>query len=152
MQRLSCRTISFYLMYFGYFYSASSSSLLLKGASDYSIDTVLESTRWRATGNYKWRSCPRSLRGGYCGIRTCNLPDARHWTYHWATMPHNSSSYYQHWYFHTHKNVLARWTFDPTVDLLCLPQYLVHVRIYASIFPFQFSIDGSELHFLNSYY
>jgi len=28
------------------------------------IDTVLEFTRWSATGNCKWRTCPRSLRGG----------------------------------------------------------------------------------------
>jgi len=35
----------------GYFYSASSSPLLLKGAPDYSIDTVSELTRQSATGN-----------------------------------------------------------------------------------------------------
>jgi len=34
-----------------YFYSASSSSLLLRGTPDYSIDTVPELTRWSATGN-----------------------------------------------------------------------------------------------------
>jgi len=48
-----------------YFYSASSSSpLLLRGTPDYSIDTVSELTCRSATGNYEWRTCPRSLRGG----------------------------------------------------------------------------------------
>jgi len=37
------------------FYSASSSPLLLRGTPDYSIDTVVELTRWSATGNYEWR-------------------------------------------------------------------------------------------------
>jgi len=36
----------------GYFYSTSSSPLLLRGAYDYSIDTVSELTRRSATGNY----------------------------------------------------------------------------------------------------
>src|SRR6218665_2880571 len=44
----------------GYFYSTSSSPLLLRGAPDYSIDTVLELTRSGATGNYDCRTCPRS--------------------------------------------------------------------------------------------
>jgi len=48
----------------GYFYSASSSPLLLRGAPDYSIDTVSELTRRSATGNCEWRICPRSLHGG----------------------------------------------------------------------------------------
>src|SRR6218665_2890341 len=34
-----------------YFYISSSTPLLLRGASDYSIDTVLELTRQSATGN-----------------------------------------------------------------------------------------------------
>jgi len=38
-------------IHLGYFYSASSSPLLLSGAPDYSIDTVLEMTRQSATGN-----------------------------------------------------------------------------------------------------
>ena len=38
---------------FGYFYSATSSALLLRGASDYSIGTVSELTRRNATGNCK---------------------------------------------------------------------------------------------------
>ena len=37
----------------GYFYSASSSPLLLRGDPDYDIDTVSELTRRRATGNYE---------------------------------------------------------------------------------------------------
>ena len=36
----------------GYFYSASSSPLLLRGTPDNSIDTVSELTRQSATGNY----------------------------------------------------------------------------------------------------
>jgi len=35
----------------GYLYGASSSSLLLRGAPDYSIDTVSELTHRSATGN-----------------------------------------------------------------------------------------------------
>jgi len=34
------------------------------------IDTVSEFTRGSATGNCKWRTCPKSLRGGYSKIRT----------------------------------------------------------------------------------
>src|SRR6218665_1482306 len=30
------------------------------------------------------KTCPRSLCGGWSGIRTCNPPNARHRTYHWA--------------------------------------------------------------------
>jgi len=44
----------------GYFYSTSSSPLLLRGAPDCSIDTARRS----ATGDYKWRTCPRHLRAG----------------------------------------------------------------------------------------
>ena len=65
-----------------YFYSASSSPLLLRGAPDYSIDTVSELTCRSATGNCKWSTYPRS----FCGIRTCDLLYTRHWTYHWAAM------------------------------------------------------------------
>ena len=49
----------------GYFYSASSSPLLLRGTPDYSIDTVLKLTHQSATGNCEWRTCPRYLCGGY---------------------------------------------------------------------------------------
>jgi len=45
----------------GYFYGASSSPLLLRGAPDYSIDTVSELTRQSTTGNCEWRTCPRFL-------------------------------------------------------------------------------------------
>jgi len=43
------------LFYFGYFYSASSSPLLLRGAPVYSIDTVSELAHQSTTGNYEWR-------------------------------------------------------------------------------------------------
>jgi len=71
-----------------YFYSASSSALLLRGTPDYSINTVSELTCWNATGNFEWRKCPRCLHGGWSGIWTCNPPDARHRTYQWAIMLH----------------------------------------------------------------
>ena len=48
----------------GYFYSTSSSPLLLRGAGDYSIDTVSRFTWRSATGNYEWMIFPRSLRVG----------------------------------------------------------------------------------------
>ena len=48
----------------GYFYSTSSSPLLLRCAPNYSIDTVSKLTRWSATANCEWRICPRFLRGG----------------------------------------------------------------------------------------
>ena len=44
--------------------------------------------RRSATGNYKWRTCPRSLRVCQCGIRPCELLDMRLQTYHWVTTPH----------------------------------------------------------------
>jgi len=47
-----------------YFYGTSSSPLLLRGAPDYSLGAVSELTCRSATGNYEWRTCPRSLRGG----------------------------------------------------------------------------------------
>ena len=46
-----------------YFYSTSSCPLLLRGAPDYSIDTISELTCRSATSNCEWRTCPRSLRG-----------------------------------------------------------------------------------------
>ena len=52
------------------------------------IDTVSKLTHRSATGNYEWRTCPRSLRGGKSGIWTCDLPDARLQTFHWATTSH----------------------------------------------------------------
>ena len=62
-----------------YFYSASSSPLLLRGVPDYSIDTVSELTRRSATGNCEWRTLQRSLRG-WNGIRTCDPRVRRHLT------------------------------------------------------------------------
>ena len=49
----------------GYFYSTSSSSLLLRAAPVYSIDTVSELTCQSAAGNCEWRTCPRFLLGGW---------------------------------------------------------------------------------------
>jgi len=68
----------------GYFYSASSSPLLLRGAPDYSIDAESELTWQSATRNCEGGTCPRSLCGGWSGVRTCY---ARQRTYHWATRP-----------------------------------------------------------------
>jgi len=59
-------------IHFGYFYSASSSPLLRRGALDYSINTVSELARQSTTGNYEWRSCPKSLHDSYSQIRTCD--------------------------------------------------------------------------------
>src|SRR6218665_1616122 len=44
--------------------------------------TQSELRRRGTTGNYERRTCSRSLRGGWSGIRTCHLPDARHRIYH----------------------------------------------------------------------
>jgi len=72
------------LIHSGYFHSASSSPLLLRGAPDYSIDTVLELTGRSTTGNCELRTCPRSLRDGWSGILICdqckapNLPLSHH--------------------------------------------------------------------------
>ena len=51
-------------IYSDYFYSTSSSPLLLRCAPDYSIGTVSEITSRCATGNCEWRTCPRSIHGG----------------------------------------------------------------------------------------
>jgi len=53
----------------GYFYSASSSSqpLLLRGAPD-TARCCIGVSRRSATDNCEWRTCPRSLRGGWSGI------------------------------------------------------------------------------------
>ena len=75
------------------FYSASSSPLLLRGAPDYSINTVLELTRQSTTGNREWRTCQRSLRGGESrrirtyGHKAPSLPLSHH-------APHNAMCYY----------------------------------------------------------
>ena len=51
--------------------------LLVRFASDCSIDTVSELTPQRTTGNYEWRTCPRFLRGRESGIQTWDFPDAK---------------------------------------------------------------------------
>jgi len=53
----------FLFIYSGYICSSSSSPLVLRGAPDYSIDTVPELTSRSPTGNCEWRTCPRSLLG-----------------------------------------------------------------------------------------
>jgi len=70
-----------------YFYSASSSPLILRVTPDYSIDTVSELTHRSSTGNCERRTCQRWLRGSWSGIQKCDHPDARHRTYHWTTTP-----------------------------------------------------------------
>ena len=42
-------------------------------------------SRRSATGNWEWRTCQRSLRGGQSGIRTHDPSDERRWIYQWAT-------------------------------------------------------------------
>ena len=68
------------LIHSRYFHSASSSPLLLRGAPYYSTDTASEITRRSATGNCEWRTCPRSLHGGWSGIwmKAQNLPRSHH--------------------------------------------------------------------------
>jgi len=78
-------------IYSGYFYSASSSSPLLKGAPDYSIDTVSDLIRLGAIGNCEGRTCPRTIYTCMwrleSGIRTCNHTHARRRTYHEPPRP-----------------------------------------------------------------
>ena len=80
--RLTHIFYSFSFIHSGYFYSASSSSLLLRGAPDYSIDTVSELTRRCDTGNYEsqvpkwqleWDSSPLPS-----GCNAQNLPLSPH--------------------------------------------------------------------------
>ena len=88
---IGCLTVNIFIysfIHYWYFYSASAGPLLLRGAPNHSIETVSELTCRSAAGNCEWRTCSRSLRGGQNGIRTCDLPVARHRTYHWATTPH----------------------------------------------------------------
>jgi len=49
---------------FVHFYSASHSMSLSEALPTTAIDTVSQFIRRSATGNCKWRTCPRSLRGG----------------------------------------------------------------------------------------
>ena len=86
----SCRSTQPSFIHSGYFYSASSSPLVLRGTPDYGIGTVLEFTHRNATDNYKW-NLPKvpiwllewdsSLQPSGCNA--LNLP-----RYHWATTPH----------------------------------------------------------------
>src|SRR6218665_621425 len=57
------------LIHSKYFYSASSSPLLLRGFPDYSIDTLSELTCRSITGNGERRTCPRSLREVVVGFK-----------------------------------------------------------------------------------
>jgi len=68
----------------GYLYRAFSSPQGAPGAPVYSIDTVSELTSRSATGNCECRTFPRSLGGCRSGIQSYDLPDIRHWTYHWG--------------------------------------------------------------------
>ena len=70
--RVSAGTHQYWLVHSEYFYSVSSSPLLFRGAPDCGIDTASKLTRRSATGNCEWRTCPRSLRCGQTGIRTCS--------------------------------------------------------------------------------
>ena len=112
------------LSHSGYFYSASSNPLLLRGAPDYSIDTVSEWTRRSARG--KLGNCPNVATG--VGFWTCDPPGARHRTYHWATKPHiYCESMSVRWnkernmvYPHVILNVCSVW---------CLSRRAVHISI-----------------------
>jgi len=70
--QLQCKSVIL-IHSFCYFYSASSSPLLLRGAPDYQSQHA-EAHRL----NYLWRTCLESICGGQSGIQTCDPPDARH--------------------------------------------------------------------------
>jgi len=53
-----------YCIVFIHFYSASHNMSLSEALPTTAIDTVSEFTHRIPTGNCKWRTCPRSLRGG----------------------------------------------------------------------------------------
>ena len=74
-----------YCIVFIHFYSASHSMSLSEALPSTEIDTVSEFTRRSATGNCKWRTCPRFLRGDLSGIRTHDPPVERHLLYQCAT-------------------------------------------------------------------
>jgi len=88
---MSFSGLNYSFIHSGYFYSASSSPLLLRGAPDYSIDTVLELTRWSATGIYELKDLPKapmwrltwnlSLRPS--GRKAPNLPLSHHAPHIW---------------------------------------------------------------------
>src|SRR6218665_813450 len=77
----------------GYFYSAPSSPLLLRGAHDYSKDTVPEfhAEAPQATAVKDLPKCPRSLRGGYSGNQTHDPPVESHRLNQYATTSHSDS-------------------------------------------------------------
>ena len=68
----------------GYFYSASSRPLLLRGASD-TARILCRSFTLKCYRQLRLMS----LRGGYSGIRTRDPSDKRRRIYQWATTPHN---------------------------------------------------------------
>jgi len=57
-------SVLYYCIVFIHFYSASHNMSLSEALPTTAIDTVSEFTSWSAIGNCKWRTCPRSLRGG----------------------------------------------------------------------------------------
>src|SRR6218665_120267 len=72
-QKVACKHLGAGLCSFihsGYFYNASSSPLLLRGAPDYSIDTASELTRQSTTGNCERRTCPARVRFKPATLRT----------------------------------------------------------------------------------
>ena len=63
----------------GYFYSASSSPLPLRGAPNTGRKLCrIRVSRRSATGNCEWKTCPRSLRGARSGRKVTNLPMSHH--------------------------------------------------------------------------
>src|SRR6218665_1581702 len=70
------------IIHSGYFYSASSSPLLLRGAPDYCIDTVSELTHRSATSNCERRTCPKVPTWRIECHSTCDSSDASHRAFH----------------------------------------------------------------------
>src|SRR6218665_536016 len=79
-----------------YFYSASYSPLLLRGAPD----TARTLKRQSATSKCECRTCPRSRLGGYSGSQTHDPSDERHQLYQSATKPHVIEDAVQRWSIH----------------------------------------------------
>ena len=89
-----CITHSFRLFLQRLFKSAT-----IPNRSRHSTDTVSRVSRWSATGNCEWRTCPRSLRCGQSGIRTHDPSYGRRRIYQCATTPHalvNPSNVYKY--------------------------------------------------------
>src|SRR6218665_72651 len=81
-------------------------------------------------------TCLRSLRGGWSRVRICNPLDARHRTYHCATMPHkstiNSESQYIEGHYYLLNSPEWRWqglSHDDTqaIHLSLKTHYLQHM-------------------------